>query len=472
MINLKQWKEECAVFGVSGDPEASYITYLGLYAQQHRGQEATGIISQHKSQFMSHKGKGLVGEVYPDSELEKLKGDMAIGHVRYSTAGENFTTNIQPLVANLKTGIFALSHNGNLTNGHQLRKKLISDGAIFQGTNDTEIILHLLARSPHKDIIQCIKDILSILEGAFSLVCMTANKMIAVRDTMGFRPLVLGQKPLKAEENQKATVLASETCAFDLIGAKYLREIEPGEIYWTDKDGEHSEKWTTSPLPRPARCSFEHVYFARPDSNVFGKNVYEARKEMGRILSKESHIDGDLVIPVPDSGVPAAIGYSQGSGIPFDLGIIRNHYIGRTFIQPIQSIRSLDVKIKLNPQKEIIAGKRVIIIDDSIVRGTTSQKIIRLVRQAGAKEIHFKVASPPSRGACYYGVDTPEDKDLIATKMSIEEIKEFIDADSLSYLSMDGLVKAISGSVQKPREAGLCVSCFDRNYPTPIPQKT
>ena len=298
---------------------------------------------------------------------------------------------------------------------------------------------------------------------------MTADKIIAIRDQMGFRPLVLGKK---IESSKEIRVLASETCAFDLIGAKYLREIEPGEIYWIDKEGEHSEKWTTSPLPQPARCSFEHVYFARPDSNVFGKNVYKTRKEMGKILSEENPTDADLVIPVPDSGVPAAIGYSQGSGIPFDLGIIRNHYIGRTFIQPIQSIRSLDVKIKLNPQKEVITGKRVIIIDDSIVRGTTSQKIIRLVRQAGAKEIHFKVASPPSVGACYYGVDTPEDKDLIANQKNIEEIRKFIDADSLNYLSIEGLVRAISGSIQKPREAGLCVSCFNKEYPTPIPKKS
>ena len=427
---------------------------------------------------MSHKGKGLVGEVYLDNELKKLKGSSAIGHVRYSTAGENFTTNIQPLVANLKIGSFAIAHNGNLTNGDKLRKELIENGSIFQGTNDTEVILHLLAKSSHQDIIQCIKEVLPKLEGAFSLVCMTTDKIIAIRDPLGFRPLVLGERlstnsstsQNKKNAKNKTIVLASETCAFDLIEAQYIREIEAGEIYWVDKEGEHSEKWAPSSHRALARCSFEHVYFSRPDSNVFGKSVYEARKEMGKILAEESPIEGDLIVPVPDSGVPAAIGYSQGSGIPFDLGIIRNHYIGRTFIQPMESIRSLDVKIKLNPQKDVIAGKRVIIVDDSIVRGTTSQKIIRLVRQAGVREIHFRVASPPSIGACYYGVDTPEDKDLIAVQKSIEEIRKFIGADSLSYLSLEGLVKAISGRSQKPRAAGLCASCFDRNYPTDIPK--
>ena len=409
---------------------------------------------------------GLVGKVYKESDLERLKGSVAIGHVRYSTTGESLIANAQPLTAVLSNGPIAIAHNGNITNGEALRKKLISQGAIFQGTNDTEIILHLLAKNSSTDIIHCIKEAVAKLEGAFSLLCLTPDKMIAIRDPLGFRPLVLGQR--LQELGQKAIVLASESCAFDLVEAQYIREIEPGEIYWVDKDGEeHSERWKP-PTQNLAKCVFEHVYFSRPDSKVFGTSVYEARKNMGKALARTSHVDADMVIPVPDSGVPAAIGYSAESGIPFELGIIRNHYIGRTFIQPSQSIRSFGVKIKLNPQSDVIKGKKVVIVDDSLVRGTTSQKIIHLIRQAGASEVHFRVASPPTMGSCYYGVDTPEEEQLIATKNSIDEIRKFVGADSLVYLTIEGMIGAVSGMAQAPRKAGFCAACFDRNYPTTI----
>lgn len=461
----QQWREECAVFGIWGDLEASRMTYLGLYAQQHRGQESTGIVSNHKGQHISHKGMGLVGKVYEEADLKRLEGPVAMGHVRYSTTGASLIANAQPLTASLKNGPMAIAHNGNITNGKSLRQKLIAQGAIFQGTNDTEIILHLLAKNLSNDIIHCMKGALSQLEGAFSLVCMTKDQLIAIRDPLGFRPLVVGRRP--QESGKAAIVIASETCAFDLIGAEYVREIEPGEIFWVDDRGEHSERWVP-PSSHTAKCIFEHVYFARPDSYVFGHSVYEARKRMGQILAQEGPVDADMVIPVPDSGVPAAIGYSAQSGLPFELGIIRNHYIGRTFIQSSQSIRSFGVKIKLNPQSEVIKGKKVVIIDDSLVRGTTSQKIIHLIRQAGAREIHFRIASPPTVGSCFYGVDTPVEAQLIARNHSIESIRQFIGADSLIYLSLEGMVGAVSKLKQKPQKGGFCAACFDGHYPTEI----
>lgn len=456
---LKSWHEECAVFGIWGDHEAGRMTYLGLYAQQHRGQEAAGIVSQEKDgAHWAHKGFGLVGDVFAEDHLLKMQGLSAIGHVRYSTTGENRLQNIQPLCANLITGPAALAHNGNIVNAEILRQDLKAKGSIFQGTNDTECLLHLLARHPSRDPIVCLKDTLPKLEGAYSTVMLSQGKLIACRDPWGFRPLVLGKR--RQEDGSEATVIASESCAFDLIGAKYAREIEPGEIFWVDEEGEHSERFAKAKAPT-AFCVFEHVYFARPDSLVFGESVYEARKAMGRQLAIESPVDADLVIPVPDSGVPAAIGYSNQSGIPFELGIIRNHYIGRTFIQPSQSIRSFGVKIKLNPQRSLLRDKRVIVIDDSLVRGTTSQKIIRLVRQAGAKEVHFRIASPPTKGACYYGVDTPRREQLIASNKSVEEIRQFIEADSLSYLSVEGMMEAVGGN-----KTGYCAACFDGKYPT------
>lgn len=465
------FREECAVFGIWGDAEAGRMTYLGLYAQQHRGQESTGIVSLQKNgQHLVHKGLGLVGDVYSEIDLIKLEGDAAIGHNRYSTTGENLIANAQPLTANLRSGPVAIAHNGNIINARQLRESLITQGSIFQGSNDTEVVLHLLSRHPSSNIVECLKDAGQQLVGAYSFVLLTHDRLLAMRDPLGFRPLILGTRTL--DSGKKAYVLASESCAFDLIGADYVREIEPGEIFWVDENGEHSE-WI---LPKnserdSANCIFEHVYFSRPDSVVFGKSVYEARKWMGRELAKESPVEADIVIPVPDSGVPAALGYSAESGIPFELGIIRNHYIGRTFIQPSQSIRSFGVKIKLNPQTRVIEGKRAVVIDDSLVRGTTSQKVIQLVRQAGAKEVHFRLASPPTIGSCYYGVDTPHRSQLIAATKSIEEIRKFIGADSLAYLSAEGLqraVSAVSGETTKSTRKQFCDACFTGKYPTKL----
>ncbi len=459
---MSSWREECAVFGAWGDPEAARMTYLGLYALQHRGQEGSGIVSLNEGQHIIHKGEGLVGDIYKESDLIRLVGSAAIGHNRYSTTGASQLHNVQPLSAHLLNGPVALAHNGNIVNADVLRDELKGQGAIFQGTNDTECLLHMLARLTSKDIITCLKESLPRMVGAYSFVLLTHDRLIAARDPYGFRPLVLGRRPLG--DGTSSWVVASETCAFDLIGAKLVREIEPGEIVWIDKDGEHREK-IPGPTQRLAKCVFEHVYFARPDSSVFGLSVYESRKKMGEILAEESSIDADIVVPVPDSGVPAAIGYARKSGLPFELGIIRNHYIGRTFIQPSQSIRSFGVKIKLNPQSEVLKGQRVIVVDDSLVRGTTSQKIIRLVRAAGAKEVHFRIASPPTTGPCYYGVDTPGRSQLIASQHTKEEIREFIDADTLAYLSVEGMMRAVKGNSKE-----FCAACFDGNYPTALPR--
>ena len=459
---MKSFREECAVFGAWGDFEAARMTYLGLYAQQHRGQESAGIVSLNGKTQLAHKGMGLVGDVFKESDLIRLEGSAAIGHVRYSTSGESDNLNVQPLHAQLFNGPVALAHNGNLVNSDQLKEKLKSEGAIFQGTSDTESILHLLAKHPSNDILKCLSDSLPLLEGAFSLVVLTHDKLVCARDPRGFRPLVIGKRPMG--DGSFSWVVASETCAFDLIGAQLYREVLPGEIVHFDDEGEHSQRFAPE-SKKLSKCVFEHVYFSRPDSKVFGLSVYESRKKMGEILSKESGVDADLVIPVPDSGVPAAIGYSRASGIPFELGIIRNHYIGRTFIQPSQSIRSFGVKIKLNPQTEILKGQRVVVIDDSLVRGTTSQKIIRLVRQAGAKEVHFRIASPPTTGPCYYGVDTPKKSQLIASQQSLEEIRDYIDADSLAYLSIEGMMEAVKGSKED-----FCAACFDGDYPTETPE--
>lgn len=439
------------------------MTYLGLYAQQHRGQESSGIVSLNEGQHIVHRGMGLVGDVFKEADLMRLSGKAAIGHNRYSTTGASLQFNIQPLNADLLTGPVALAHNGNFVNATELREELKKTGAIFQGTNDTECLLHMLARNKSSNIVTCLKESLPRLTGAYSMVLMTNDCMVAARDPYGFRPLVLGKRPIG--DGSFSWVVASETCAFDLIGAKLVREIEPGEIVWFDKDGEHRDNIPVK-APRLAKCVFEHVYFARPDSQVFGLSVYDSRKRMGEALARENKVEADIVIPVPDSGTPAAIGYARESGIPFELGIIRNHYIGRTFIQPSQSIRSFGVKIKLNAQSELLRGKRVIVIDDSIVRGTTSQKIIRLVRAAGAKEVHFRIASPPTTGPCYYGVDTPGKSQLIAAQNSLDQIREFIDADSLAYLSVEGMMEAVRGS-----KSEFCAACFDGNYPTKIDEE-
>ncbi len=454
---MKAWHDECAVMGVWNDSEAAQMAYLGLYAQQHRGQESAGIVALSENGHVAHKGMGLVGDVFSEESLNHLQGLASIGHVRYSTTGESFVTNIQPLTARLFNGPVAIAHNGNIVNSISLRRQLIRDGAIFQGTNDTECVLHLLAKNPSDNLMACMKEVLPQLVGAFSMVVLSHDRLIAARDPYGFRPLVLGERPTK--DGGTAFVVASESCAFDLIGAQLIREIEPGEIICISDKGLESSRFAES--PRLAKCVFEHVYFARPDSFVFGESVYQSRQRMGEVLSQESGVEADMVIPVPDSGVPASIGYSRKSGIPFELGIIRNHYIGRTFIQPSQSIRSFGVKIKLNPQAHLIKGKRVVVVDDSLVRGTTSQKIIRLVRAAGAKEVHFRLASPPTTGPCFYGVDTPKKSQLIASKMSTEDIRKFIDADTLAYLSIEGMLKAVKGSVDE-----YCAACFDGKYPT------
>jgi amidophosphoribosyltransferase len=458
------WKEECGVFGIWNHADASRLAYLGLFAMQHRGQESAGITSLTDSGVQLHyKGLGLVGDVFQEEQLAQLQGRHAIGHVRYSTTGQNLLTNAQPLSANLLSGPVSVAHNGNIVNTTALKKNLQLQGAIFQGTNDTEILLHLISRHPSNQIVECLKDSLVQIVGAYSFVILTHDRMLAMRDPQGFRPLVLGKK--QNEKGEWASVVASETCALDLIGAQYVREIEPGEMYWVDATGEHSIRF--APKVQAARCVFEHVYFSRPDSVVFGHSVYETRKQFGRWLARETSVPADVVIPVPDGGVPAAIGYAGESGIPFEFGIIRNHYVGRTFIQPQQSIRSFGVKIKLNPQAAVLSGKRVIVVDDSLVRGTTSQKIIALVRQAGAKEVHLRIASPPTVGPCYYGVDTPQKKQLIAAEQSLEEIRRFVGADSLSYLSLEGLFGAL-GEVPAPEKKSFCAACFDHKYPTPL----
>ena len=455
------FKDECGVFAVWNHTEAAKLTYLGLYALQHRGQESAGIVTLDSlAKQHHHKALGLVDEVFSPHTIERLVGKHSIGHVRYSTTGGNILGNAQPLTASLFSGLVAVAHNGNFTNALALRKELQAEGSIFQGTNDTEVLLHMIAQNRSKDLLECLSHSLERIEGAYSLVVLSNRALFAIRDPFGFRPLVLGR--IKNADGTKSTFIASESCAFDLIGATYEREINPGEIFWIDENGEHSVQMKVQ-APRKAQCVFEHVYFARPDSIVFGRSVYETRKRAGAILARENPTEADIVIPVPDSGVPASIGYSQASKLPFELGIIRNHYIGRTFIEPKQEIRSLGVKIKLNPQAEVLKGKRVIVIDDSLVRGTTSQKLIALIRAAGAKEVHLRIAAPPTRGPCFYGVDTPQKSELIASHKTTEQIKEFVGADSLKYLSMEGLIESVKGTAQE-----FCAACFDEKYPTSI----
>jgi len=461
-MHSHSFREECAVFGIRNHSEASRLAYLGLYALQHRGQEASGIVClSEEGIHTSHKGHGLVADVFDEESLNALKGDTAIGHNRYSTTGDNERINIQPFNVNLLSGPVSIAHNGNLTNSVKLIEELKLQGSIFQGTSDTEIFLHLIAKNPSRNILQCLREELPKVQGAYSLVLMAGDQLIAARDPHGFRPLVLGEIEI---DGKVSKVVSSETCAFDLIGAKYLREIEPGEIYCFGEEGEMSFMMPGVP-ERRHQCVFEHVYFARPDSIVFGESVYETRKELGRQLAKEHPVaNADVVVPVPDSGVPSALGFAAESGVPFELGIIRNHYVGRTFIEPKQSIRNFGVKVKLNPQEAILRDKIVVIIDDSIVRGTTSQKIVQLVRNHGAKEVHMRIAAPPTVAPCYYGVDTPNKEQLIAANHSLEEICSYIGADSLGYVSQDRLLKA-AGDKEKNK---YCAACFTDEYPTTI----
>ena len=441
----------CGIFGIANHSDASQMTYLGLYALQHRGQESTGISSSDGGQVYTHKSMGYVADVFSEDVITKLKGLNAIGHTRYSTAGDSNEGNAQPIVVKCTHGTVALVHNGNLINAVSLRERLELQGAIFQSTSDSEVILHLLARSEADSLLDGLAETLAQVQGAFSLLLLTEDSLIGVRDPNGFRPLNLGRI-------NGSYVLASETCAFDLIGATYLREVEPGEIVLIRGGEMKSVKALTA--PRLSKCIFEHVYFSRPDSIVFGRTVQTSRDLMGRILADESPVEADLVVPVPDSGVTAAIGYSQRSGIPFAFGLIRNHYVGRTFIEPKTKIRHFGVKVKLNPVKDLLTGKRVVLIDDSIVRGTTSRKIVKMVRAAGAKEVHMRISCPPTLSPCFYGIDTPTKKELIASSHTVEEICKYIEADSLGYLSLPGLIRSLGG-----KGSEFCTACYTGQYP-------
>jgi amidophosphoribosyltransferase len=454
--------DECGVFGVFGHAEAANLAYLGLYALQHRGQESAGIVSSDGNELHLHRAMGEVEEIFQPGVLAKLPGNLAIGHTRYSTAGDKALLNAQPIMIDCNKGKVALGHNGNLTNAAEWRRKLEHRGSIFQTNSDTEVIVHLIARSQARNLSGAIGDALNQVEGAYSLLVLTQDELYAVRDPRGFRPLVLGRLAATATEGE-TWLVASETCAFDLLNAQYVREVEPGEMVRISKSGIESIRF--APEKPRQQCIFEHVYFARPDSIIFGRSVNESREELGRLLAREHPADADIVVPVPDSGVPAAVGYALESKIPFRMGLIRNHYIGRTFIEPSQAIRNFGVKLKLNPVRGLIEGKRIVLVDDSIVRGTTSRKIVRMVREAGAKEVHVRISCPPTISPCYYGVDTPTREELIASSNSPEEIREFLGADSLGYISLPGLRKAVNDT-----ESKFCTSCYTGVYPTDLVQ--
>lgn len=445
----------CGIFGVVGHKDAARLTYLGLYALQHRGEESAGIVTYDGRKVRRHEGMGLVGDAFDEKAIRPLRGELAVGHVRYSTTGSSFAKNIQPFLVTHRKGHIAIAHNGNLTNTLQLRRNLEEKGSIFQTTMDSEIIIHLLVNSEKKEAKADVIDALSQLEGAYSLVLMFNDLLIGARDPYGWRPLCLGQL-------DGAYILASETCALDLIQARYIRDIEPGEIVFINKGRLESVRPFSS--PRHAFCIFEYIYFARPDSNIFGKNVYLARKCLGRQLAREFPADCDLVLPIPDSGNYAAIGFAEESGLPLELGLIRNHYVGRTFIQPSQYIRDFRVRVKLNPIQDVLRGKRIVIIEDSIVRGTTSRIRVKTLREAGAKEVHMRVSCPPLISPCYYGIDFPTKRELIASSHTVEWIREYIGLDSLKYLSLEGMLKAMPLP-----EGEFCTACFTGSYPTKIP---
>ncbi len=449
----------CGIFGIFNHSEASNIAYLGLHSLQHRGQESAGMVSTDGYSVYSHREMGLVSDIFDEPTLEKLKGNAAIGHVRYSTAGSSDIKNAQPFVVEYAKGSLAVAHNGNLTNAKIIRDELQNYGSIFQSNMDTEVIVHLIALSHENSTLERLISALRRVEGSYSLLLLTDKEMIAVRDSYGFRPLVLGKL-------KDSLVVASETCAFDLVEASYIREIEPGEILHISKDGARSYK----PFKKAAHhfCIFEYIYFARPDSDVFGRTVYGVRKAFGRELARENPIDADVVIPIPDSGISAAIGYSQAAGMPFEMGLIRNHYVGRTFIEPKDSIRHFGVKLKLNADHETVKGKKVVMVDDSIVRATTGRKIIKMLRQQGAKEIHFRVTSPPYRFPCFYGIDTPSRRELIASSHDVEEINTYMTSDTLAYLSIDGLKRAI-GNGADSFSYNFCDACFSGHYPLRFP---
>jgi amidophosphoribosyltransferase len=451
-------REECGVFGIYGHPDAAALTALGLHALQHRGQEAAGIVSFDGHRFHSERRMGLVGDHFSSaSTIDRLKGQSAIGHVRYSTTGEPILRNVQPLFAEISTGGFSVAHNGNLTNGLTLRRELIAHGAICQSTSDTEVILHLVARSQKSKLVERFVECLRRLEGAYALVCLSNKKLIGARDPLGIRPLILGKL-------NNSYILCSETCALDIIGATFVREIENGEVVVISEDGIESH-W---PFPRqPARpCIFEYIYFSRPDSVLAGRSVYDVRKQMGRQLAIESPADVDVIVPIPDSGVPAALGYAEQLRVPFELGIIRNHYVGRTFIEPTQTIRSLGVKLKHNANRAVVKGKKVLLVDDSVVRGTTSVKIVQMMYDAGAAEVHMRIASPPIKHPDFYGIDTPEEKGLLAATHSLEEMRKFIGVTSLAFLSVDGIYKSVGFEGRNNASPQFTDHCFTGEYPT------
>ncbi len=459
-FDLDRPREECGVFGIYGHDDAAALTALGLHALQHRGQEAAGIVSFDGERFQTERRMGLVGDHFSSRNIiDRLRGRVALGHVRYSTTGETILRNVQPLFAELAAGGLAVAHNGNLTNGLTLRKELIAQGAICQSTSDTEVILHLVARSQKPRIIERYIDALRSLEGAYALVALTNKKLIGARDPLGIRPLMLG-------ELNGAYILCSETCALDIIGAKFVREIANGEVVVIDEDGPRSHWPFPKQAPRP--CIFEYIYFSRPDSMLGGRSIYDVRKALGAQAARESPVEADVVVPVPDSGVPAALGFAREAGIPFELGIIRNHYVGRTFIEPTQTIRSLGVKLKHNANRAVVAGKRVVLVDDSIVRGTTSVKIVQMLYEAGAREVHMRISSPPIRYPDFYGIDTPEQNSLLAATHSLEEMRRFIGVSSLAFLSIDGMYRSVGFDGRNAHRPQFTDHCFTGDYPTPL----
>src|SRR5450755_2094904 len=460
MLISDKFRDECGVVAIYSHPEAETLAYLGLHALQHRGQESAGIVTSDGMTLHIHKAMGLVADIFTEKKLSRMRGTLAIGHTRYSTTGDSALLNAQPIMVQSNKGMIALAHNGNLTNAGEIRARMEAQGSIFQTSSDTEVIVHLIAHSREQTLPEAIADALRQVEGAFSLVMISPDRIFAARDPRGFRPLAMGRIPALPGQKQDTIVFASETCAFDLIGANYEREVKPGELIVVGPEGVTSRFYAT-PMTQSS-CIFEHVYFSRPDSRVFGRPVQQSRENLGRQLAREAPADADVVVPVPDSGVTAAIGYAEESGISLRFGLIRSHYVGRTFIEPRQAVRDFGVKLKLNPVRSLLEGKRVVLIDDSIVRGTTSRKIVRMIRNAGAKEVHMRISCPPTISPCFYGVDTPSKKELIAANNSVEQIREFIGADSLSYLSLEGMKKACGDG----EKTTYCTACYTGRYPT------
>lgn len=458
--SLDKFREECGVTAIYGHPEAAKLAYLGLHALQHRGQESAGVASSDGNTVFLHKDMGLVMDIFTEEVLARLPGNIAIGHNRYSTAGDSALLNAQPIRVDCNKGLLALAHNGNLVNANEIRSRLEKAGSIFQTTSDTEVIVHLIAQSKEQTLPDAIADALRRIEGAFSLVIMTRDRVFAARDPRGFRPLSLGRVPALPGQPRDTVVFASESCAFDLIGATFERDVKAGELVVVGPEGIHSRFFAEQ--KRQSNCIFEHVYFSRPDSNVFGRSVQVSREALGRQLAKEAPVSADIVVPVPDSGVTAALGYAAASGLDCRFGLIRNHYVGRTFIEPEQRVRDFGVKLKLNPVRSLLQGKRVVLIDDSIVRGTTSRKIVRMVRDAGATEVHMRISCPPTISPCYYGVDTPNKDQLIGANKNVAEIRDYIGADSLAYLSLEGMRAACGEGEQ----ASYCTACYTGLYPT------